>query len=98
LEIQTGEELQQLNSNQHGSRRGRQSLDPVHLQLISMDLCPVLKLNMASFDNDASDCYDHIIVALGMLAKTWNARQRSKMPRSSSANDDLKFDGQLSTP
>ena len=66
--VKNGEELQQLNNNQHGSRRGRQSLDPVHLQLISMDLCRILKLNMASFDNDASACYDRIIVALGMLA------------------------------
>ena len=33
-----------------------------------MDLCRILKINMASFDNDASACYDRIIVALGMLA------------------------------
>jgi hypothetical protein len=65
--VKNGEELCQLNNNQHGSRRGRKSLDPVHLQLISMDLCRILKLNIASFDNDASACYDRIIVALGML-------------------------------
>jgi hypothetical protein len=40
-----------------------------------MDLCPVLKLNMASFDNDASACYDRIIIALGMLVA-----QRLGMP------------------
>jgi hypothetical protein len=66
--VKHGENLCQLNNNQHGSQRGRKSLDPVHLQLISMDLCRILKLNIASFDNDASACYDRIIVALGMLA------------------------------
>jgi hypothetical protein len=40
----------------------------VHLQLLSMDLCRLPKVNMASFDNDAQACYDLINVALGMLA------------------------------
>ena len=66
--VRRGEDKKQLNNNQHGSRHDRQGLDPVHLQLISMDLCRILKLDMASFDNDASACYDRIIVALGMLA------------------------------
>ena len=66
--VKHGEKLRLFNNNQHGSRRNRTSLDPVHLQLLSMDLCRLLKLNMASFDNDARACYDRIIVALGMLA------------------------------
>ena len=32
------------------------------------DLCRILKHDFARFDNDASSCYDRIIVALGMLA------------------------------
>ena len=32
------------------------------------DLCRILKHNIARFDNDASACYDRIIVALAMLA------------------------------
>jgi hypothetical protein len=66
--VRTGEKLKQLNNNQHGSCHDRQGLDPVHLHLISMDLCRILKLDMASFDNDASTCYDRIIVSPGMLA------------------------------
>jgi hypothetical protein len=67
--VKHGEKLNLFNNNQHGSRRNRTSLDPVYLQVISMDLCRLLKLNIASFDNDATRaCYDRIIVALGMLA------------------------------
>jgi hypothetical protein len=35
---------------------------------LTYDLCRQLKHNLARFDNDASACYDRIIVALGMLA------------------------------
>jgi hypothetical protein len=49
-------------------RVGIEPVLTVYLQVISMDLCRILKLNIASFDNDASACYDRIIVALGMLA------------------------------
>ena len=38
------------------------------LTQLTTDLCHVLKHDMARFDNDASACYDRIIVALGMLA------------------------------
>ena len=38
------------------------------LTQLTTDLCHVLKQNLARFDNDASACYDRIIVALGMLA------------------------------
>ncbi|KAI2501729.1 hypothetical protein MHU86_12735 [Fragilaria crotonensis] len=38
------------------------------LTQLTTDLCRVLKHDLARFDNDASACYDRIIVALGMLA------------------------------
>ena len=38
------------------------------LTQLTTDLCRLLKHNLARFDNDASACYDRIIVALGMLA------------------------------
>ena len=44
------------------------ALDPVMLTQLSSDLCRVLKHDYARFDNDASSCYDRIIVGLGMLA------------------------------
>ena len=38
------------------------------LTQLSTDLFRVLKLDFFRFDNDASSCYDRIIVALAMLA------------------------------
>jgi hypothetical protein len=61
-------ELDLLNDGQHGSVPRRTALDPIMLTQLTTDLCQILKHNMARFDNDASACYDRIIVALGMLA------------------------------
>lgn len=60
--------LRLLNDGQHGSVPGRTTMDPVMLNQLTTDLCRVLKVNDARFDNDASACFDRIIVALGMLA------------------------------
>jgi hypothetical protein len=57
-----------LHKVQHGSIPGRMALDPIILTQLSSDLCLVLKHDYARFDNDASSCYDSIIVGLGMLA------------------------------
>ena len=46
------------------------------LTQLTADLCRILKHDLARFDNDASACYDRIIVALGMLAA-----RRCGMPR-----------------
>ncbi|KAI2509666.1 hypothetical protein MHU86_4786 [Fragilaria crotonensis] len=43
-------------------------MDPIMLIQLTTDLSRLLKVNLARFDNDASACYDRIIVALGMLA------------------------------
>jgi hypothetical protein len=57
-----------LNDGQHGSIPERVSMDPVMLTQLTTDLSRLLKVNLARFDNDASACYDRIIVMLGMLA------------------------------
>ncbi|KAI2493732.1 hypothetical protein MHU86_20802 [Fragilaria crotonensis] len=61
-------QLNLLNEGQHGSVPGRTTMDPVMLNQLTTDLCRVLKVNYARFDNDASACFDRIIVALGMMA------------------------------
>lgn len=43
-------------------------MDVVMMTQLSTDLCRVSKQNLARFDNDASACYDRIIVNLAMLA------------------------------
>jgi hypothetical protein len=35
---------------------------------LTYDLARILNVNLAVFDNDATGCYDRIIVALGMIA------------------------------
>jgi hypothetical protein len=61
-------ELDLLHDSQHGSIPRRTAMDPIMLTQLTTDLCRILRHNMARFDNDASACYDRIIVALGMLA------------------------------
>ena len=60
--------LDLLHDSQHGSVPRRTALDPIMLTQLTSDLCRILKHDLARFDNDASACYDRIIVALGMLA------------------------------
>ena len=57
-----------LNDGQHGSVPGRTTMEPIMLNQLTTDMCRVLRINYARFDNDASACFDRIIVALGMLA------------------------------
>ncbi|KAI2508454.1 hypothetical protein MHU86_5981 [Fragilaria crotonensis] len=60
--------LDLLHDSQHGSIPRRTAMDPIMLIQLTTDLCRILRHDMARFDNDASACYDRIIVALGMLA------------------------------
>jgi hypothetical protein len=60
--------LDLLNAGQHGSVPRRTTKDRIMLTHLTTDLCHLLKINLARFDNDATACYDRIIVILGMLA------------------------------
>jgi hypothetical protein len=60
--------LNLLHPSQHGSVPGHTTMDVVMMTQLSTDLCRVSKQNLARFDNDASACYDRIIVNLAMLA------------------------------
>jgi hypothetical protein len=66
--VQRALEFDLLHDGQFGSVPRRTTLDPIMLTQLTSDLSRILKMNMARFDNDASACYDRIIVALGMLA------------------------------
>jgi hypothetical protein len=68
-------DLNLLHDGQHGSIPRRMALDPIMLTQLTMDLRQVLKHDFARFDNDASSCYDRIIVAIGMLS--WNTNVRT---------------------
>lgn len=60
--------LDLLHDSQYGSIPRRTAMEPIMLTQLTSDLCRILKHDLARFDNDASACYDRIIVALGMLA------------------------------
>lgn len=57
-----------LNDGQHGSVPKRDTMDPIMLTQMTMDLCQMPKHTLAHFDNDASAGYDWIIPCLAMLA------------------------------
>ena len=66
--VRHADSLDLLHDSQHGSIPRRTAMDPIMLTQLTSDLCRILKHDLARFDNDASACYDRIIVALGMLA------------------------------
>ena len=56
-------DLKMLNTGQYGSVPGRTAIELVMLNQLSNDICRIIR-----FDNDASACYDRILVHLGMIA------------------------------
>ena len=60
--------LDLIHAGQHGLVPRRKTMDPIMLTQLTSDLCRLMKHYLVRFDNDASACYDRIIVALGMLA------------------------------
>ena len=66
--VSNREKSQALNDQQHGSRPRRMTMDALFLARLKKDLIRQTKTNSAHMDNDATGCYDRIIVSLGMLA------------------------------
>ena len=61
-------DLDLLHPCQHGSVPTHTTMDAIMLTQLSTDLSRVCKTNLVRFDNDASACYDRIIINLAMLA------------------------------
>ena len=57
-----------LNPGQFGSVPNHTAKEPILLTQLTNDNCRILKKDLARFDNDASACFDRIIVPLAMLA------------------------------
>lgn len=66
--VQRAVQLNLLNAGKHGSTPGKTTMEPIMLTQLTADMSRLLKVNYVRFDNDASACFDWIIVALGMLA------------------------------
>jgi hypothetical protein len=75
--VHWGEDADVLGDQQDGSHPGRQALNSVHKKSLSFDLSQILWTALTLFDNDASGCYDQILVALAIIA-AWQLG----MPRS----------------
>jgi hypothetical protein len=66
--VRNAERSNALNDQQHGSRPRRMTTDAILLSRLEKDLVRQTKTNSAHMDNDATGCYDRIVISLGMLA------------------------------
>jgi hypothetical protein len=62
--VHKGEDSGSFEDQQDGSQPGRQAIDAVHKKTLTYDLSRILHTSLGMFDNDASGCYDHIVIAL----------------------------------
>jgi hypothetical protein len=66
--VHNGEDSGTFGDQQVGSRPGRQAIDAVHKKTLTYDLSRILLTSLAMFDNDASGCYNCIVIALLTIA------------------------------
>jgi hypothetical protein len=66
--VHRAKEYNMINTGQYGSVPGKTAIELVMLNQISNDICRTNKTNLIRFENDASACYDRILVHLGMMA------------------------------
>ena len=79
--VKNAEKANALNDQQHGSRPRRMTTDALLLLArLEKDIIRQIKSNSAHMDNDATGCYDRIVVSLGMLAC-----RRAGMPKHATA-------------
>ena len=75
--IYQGEDNKCFGHQQYGSRPHHQAIDAVHKKTLTYDLSRIMHLALLMFDNDASGCFDRIIVALATIAAFCLAFPRS---------------------
>ena len=75
--VRRAHDLKLINTGQYGSVPGKTAMELVMLNQLSNDICRTNKYNIIRFDNDASACYNRILVHLGMMAarRCGDARQ-----------------------
>jgi hypothetical protein len=66
-----GEDKNCFGKQQHGSCPDHQAINAVHMKTLTYDLTRILWVSLIMFDNDATGCFDRIIVALAMIAALW---------------------------
>jgi hypothetical protein len=65
--VRQGEKYQQFGKERWGSQQGKQATNPALLKKLTYDNATVTRTNLATFDNDATACYDRIVIPLTAL-------------------------------
>jgi hypothetical protein len=66
--VYQGKDNNCFGEQQHGFLPRHQAMNVVHMKMLTYDLTRILCLVLIMFDNDATGCFDHIIVSLAMIA------------------------------
>jgi hypothetical protein len=66
--VYQGKDNNCFGKQQHGSRPLHQATNPVHLKTLTYDLTRILCTSLIMFDNNATGCFDCIIISLTMIA------------------------------
>ena len=65
--VRQAEDKRLFNSGCYGSRPGLSAVDPVLLEELQVSISYLSRTNQVTFHNDATSCYDRIIIALANL-------------------------------
>jgi hypothetical protein len=66
--VYQGEDNNCFGKQQHGSCPQHQAINAVHMKTLTYHLTRILCHSLIMFDNDATGCFDCIIVSLVMIA------------------------------
>jgi hypothetical protein len=66
--VHQGEDNNCFGKQQHGSQPKHQEINAVHMKTLTYNLMKILRVSLIMFDNDATGCFDCIIIALAMIA------------------------------
>lgn len=66
--VHQGKDSGTFGDQQDGSRPGQQAINTIHKKMLTYDLSRIFCMALEMFNNDASGCYDHIVVALATIA------------------------------
>jgi hypothetical protein len=61
------EDAKAINDGNFGARTARSSLDPVGIEILQYEYSRLLRLRHGKFSNDATACYDRIVVNLASI-------------------------------
>jgi hypothetical protein len=65
--VHQAEDAEAINDGNFGGRTARSSLDPIGIELLQYEYSQLLRLRHLKFSNDATACYDRIVVNLASI-------------------------------